>query len=198
MKNNKNWLFTLILIGLFAFGISGCDNDTTDEENTEGTNNGNNNGSGSNSSTNEFSFNGETYKFTSGNIDYFGNYYSESAKNMEISINSNSKIILIDILVPNEKNILVSGTYNYSDEPNENFPPFSFCSLIIQNEMNTFNLNSVYKSTGGTVIVTVSGSGEQAIYTISVNCPMKDFEGNLSGNLTGKYIGKLSYTDYSD
>lgn len=132
---------------------------------------------------NSFVINGTTYEFTLGNMKNFGDVFDTSANNVDLNLISNDTIkdLYFEFFVPIGNQKLVSGTYSFAYTCTQ----FTYSAGRIQTpEMN-------YDVTSGTIKISVSGSGNDAIYTIEFDCTIKDVLDLPAGTLKGTYRGTL-------
>ncbi|MCL2093989.1 MAG: hypothetical protein FWH12_07315 [Treponema sp.] len=143
---------------------------------------------------NQFNLGGENYVIWEGEISYHGNWFSNNAVNIDLVLYSDFDSpsyfqITFELNVPNGNESLVAGTYGptTSDDP----PAFTYVSgyVYIENDPGWQMGSEVID---GTLVVTVTGSGSNAVYTIVVNCLLDSFFGPIT--LQGTYRGPL----YSD
>ncbi|MCL2044433.1 MAG: hypothetical protein FWG89_09875, partial [Treponema sp.] len=147
----------------------------------------------------EFTIIGETYEIKNGTMYHFGNFFSESAVNVDLTLSTKDEDswIYFEMFVPNGNNRLVEGTYSpeFPAPPDDDYPPFTYSSgSVVLSDTDT----SYYVS-GGTVEVSVSGSGNSAVYTIVIDCTLVVVVGESiyedAGTLEGTYIGTLLWND---
>ena len=119
-------------------------------------------------------------------LSHYGNYYSNSAVNVDLAFFSDDLYMYFEFFVPNGNNTLVAGTYNISRSADNNHGPFSYSkgrfAFAIEND------EIYYDVTGGSVTISTSGAGANLIYNISLNLTMEDDDGQ-AGTLTGDYRG---------
>ncbi|MCL2067358.1 MAG: hypothetical protein FWG99_07835 [Treponema sp.] len=133
-----------------------------------------------------FTLRGKTYTFgQEGEIQDYGSEFSlclftEQTEDLYI-------IIEFDLYGPENSDVLVAGTYNMS----ETNKPFTFDFGCV--DMNTKDDSNYYYVSGGTVKVTVSGKGENATYTITIDCTLEDDDEKPAGTVKGTYKGPITY-----
>lgn len=147
---------------------------------------------------NKFTIIGDTYEVSEGNgaMHYWGDYYDNNTDNVILGILFGNvpeiSSIEINFLVPIGNDRLVAGTYNFSQD----YTQFTYAP---EDSVIRFYGNSIsYCIKEGTVKISVSGTGENAIYTIEINCTLEDEDGNVTGTVTGTYRGTLGWRDRRD
>lgn len=160
---------------------------------------------------NEFAFDGRTYDFSAGfgGIEFWGDYYENGlANDVPISLFMNDEenegdiSIIVDMLVPVGKDRPVVGTYTFDDS----LEPFTF---TYEDEYSYVELNNVvyeddeddeeFAMTGGTVkVLSIVGTGDDAVYTIEVDCTLEDEAGASAGSIQGTWRGTLEWYDESE
>ena len=168
MVNKRFWLVISVMVLVFGMTVVGCDN-----------------GSTSSSGGSVFTIYSSGYF---GAMFYYGHHYSNSANNVDLNLYSESEEIYFEMFVPNGQNRLVEGTYNL----NSNYEQFTYHIGAL------FTDDSVYYVTGGTVKISVSGSGDDAEYTIIFDCILSDENTGAAGTLKGTYTGTLEWYDEED
>ena len=124
-------------------------------------------------------------------MEYFGNYYSSTASNIDIILYSGNIEIYFELFVPNGNNRLVSGTYNLSSSLNDDHGPFTFSFGEIY-----FDDDDYYEVTGGTLTVSSTGQGANTVYTVVFDLDVEDDYG-FSCTASGSYRGSFEWDDYS-
>ena len=123
-------------------------------------------------------------------MEYFGNYYSNSAANIDVMLVSDNIEIYFEMFVPNGNNRLINGTYNISRASNDNHRPFTFSYGEIYLD------DDDYEVIGGSITITSSGSGANISYNIDFNLTLEDDYGRTR-TATGSYRGSFVWDDYS-
>jgi len=176
MVNKRFWLVISVMVLVFGMTVVGCDDGSTS----------------SSGGDNVFTISGKTYGIVGGEMMHYGHYYSTSANNVDLVLFSEDVYIYFEMFVPVANNRLVAGTYSLSQAANEDFPPFTYAYGATGTE------DFDYSVTGGTVQVSVSGSGNNAVYTITIDCTLiNDDTGAAAGTMKGTYKGTLDWEDES-
>lgn len=130
---------------------------------------------------NRFSVNGMTQQITGGGMWYYGNKYSQRAETVWLELYSENKtIISLNMFVPTGQTKLAAGTYTLDEYHTQ----FTFPGGEVSDaEGNAFGI------IGGTMQVSVSGSGDTAVYTVNVDCTI------TGGTVKGVYRGTLTWKD---
>ena len=141
---------------------------------------------------NRFDVNGSIYQPFTGLITYWGHFFNSSTENVYLGLPTISdEWITVDMLVPNGNNKLVAGTYTFNSD-GATAPAFTFV-----NDDNTSYAEDAAGNklniTAGTVKVSVTGTGDNAIYTIAIDCTLEN-----GGKVKGTYRGKLTWTDETE
>ena len=138
---------------------------------------------------NKFTIAGKTYELSEGEMSFYGNYYSINSNNVDLWLGGTDAEIFIEMFVATSANRLVAGTYNMAD----NYSPLTFHAggAFIDGEYE------YYYITGGTVKIAISGTGDDAIYTITIDCTIEDEDENAAGTIKGTYRGTLEWFDES-
>ena len=139
---------------------------------------------------NRFDVNGETYTITRGGMDYWGNYFNAATDNIFLGLTTgNNEWIALDMLVPNGNNRLVAGTYTFSTATGASIAAYTFVDNNYTSYIQDADNNKL-KITGGTVKISVTGTGDNAIYTILIDCTLEN-----GGIVKGIYRGTLKWYD---
>ena len=140
---------------------------------------------------NFFSINGITYRLYKGEMYYKGPVIPDRSNNIELYLfyedENDYEEIFLDLYIPDGNNRLVEGTYNLT----YNYEPFTCSYGEIQIEKDR-RLLFYYRITGGTLQVSVTGSGDDAIYTINIDCNIEDQNG-LTETVRGTYRGTIAW-----
>ena len=139
---------------------------------------------------NNISVNGVDYTISAGEMVFRGDFYRNNVNLITLMLEGPNIDIDFDMMIPNNTNRLVPGTYRYGS-----FAPFAFpySTTFLYNDIsevtNTFDIRH------GTVVVSVAGSGNNAIYTITIDCALTDENGNTAGTIKGTYQGTLAWSE---
>jgi len=135
---------------------------------------------------NVFVIDGFIYETDIGFFYNYGNYYGENATNIDMFLEGEYIDIYFELFVPNNYDRIIAGTYSLSNEYPP--PPFTFLS----GSMVTFDVyyEAYYEVLDGTLEVSVSGTGDDAIFTIAINCLVEDDYGDIF-RIRGIYRGPL-------
>jgi len=138
---------------------------------------------------NRFNVNGSTYNLYSGQVDYCGHFFNASTENVWLQLaNMYGEWIAVDMLVPNGNNKLVAGTYTFN--PNgATAPAYTFVNNDYTSYAHDIDGNRL-RMTAGTVKVSITGTGDNAVYTIAIDCSLEN-----GGSVKGTYRGTLKWYD---
>lgn len=143
---------------------------------------------------NSFTIDGKLYEVFEGSMDYYGDIYSETAIIVDLELFSEDNIyIYFEMFIPEGNKRLVEGTYNYYFSSDKDYKPFTYCWGGVDIEL--YGKEIYYEIIDGTVTVSVSGSGNNTIYTITVDCNLVDEDNNSAGAIKGTYQGPLEWYD---
>ena len=124
-----------------------------------------------------------------GQVDYCGHFFNTSTENVWLELFTISdERIAIDMLVPNGNNRLVAGTYTFNSS-GATAPAFTF----VNNDYTSYVQDASgirARMTAGTVKVSITGTGDNAVYTIAIDCTLEN-----GGKVSGTYRGKLTWRD---
>ena len=137
---------------------------------------------------NNFSVNGIDYGISSGEMEFYGNWYGNNANNIDLTLEGSNIEIYLEMFVPNNSDRLVAGTYNLVESDNP--MPFTYFSGDM-----AVNDKDFFYIVHGTVVVSVAGSGNNAVYTITLDCTLTDENGDIAGTIKGTYRGTLTWND---
>lgn len=138
---------------------------------------------------NELKYDGKTFGISTGDLDFYGDFYDSGSFNFDLLLYSNTSDF------PDEDNYiyfeffsssateLVSGTYTFN-ATSYAAKTFSYADFYI--EKGSFWASG--EVTGGTVKVAKSGTS----YEFTINC-----DTDTGKKITGYYKGPLEYTDQS-
>ena len=134
---------------------------------------------------NRFEVNGNTYLPYFGGTDYWGHFFNASTENISLTLFTlNSEAIAIDMLVPNGNDKLVAGTYTFNAN-GATAPAYTF----VDNDYTSYvrdTAGNKLKMTAGTVKISFTGTGDNAVYTIAIDCTLEN-----GGKVKGTYRGTL-------
>ena len=147
---------------------------------------------------NRFTFAGNTYDIPEAWMGNFGNDFSDSSVFIGLSFESDEFEIEFWMFVPNGNDRLVAGTYNATPIADDDvYLPFTFA-----NGFAAFYNGEYYEEpeqyvevSDGTIIVSVSGTGNDIVYTITIDCSVVDEDGNNAGLLKILYQGTPIWED---
>ena len=123
-------------------------------------------------------------------MNYFGNYYSGEAVNVDLEFYSDDIEMYFEMFIPNGNNRLIAGTYNVSRSTDDDHTPFTFSYGGIGLDQNGY-----YEVTSGTMTVRSSGTGDNTEYVINFNFNIEDEDG-LAGTMSGDFQGTFEWNDY--
>ncbi|MDR2037329.1 MAG: InlB B-repeat-containing protein [Bacteroidales bacterium] len=138
---------------------------------------------------NRFEANGKTLHPYRGGMDYWGHFFNAATENVFIGLTTiYGEWIALDMLVPDGRNRLVAGTYTFGTAGTS-----AVAYTFVDNDYTSYVQDAdgnKLKMTGGTVKVTVTGTGDDAVYTITVDCMLEN-----DGKVKGTYRGPLKWYD---
>ena len=129
-----------------------------------------------------------TFSGVTGNMYNFGYYYSDRANNIDLELESEDILFYLEMFVPNSTNRLAQGTYNLSNH----YLQFTYSYGEFWTDDHGY-----IEIIGGAITVDVSGSGDNAVYTITFECDTID-EDEKIGTLKGTYRGPLGWEDWEE
>ena len=140
---------------------------------------------------NFFTINDRTYRLHEGEMYHKGQMIPGVSNNIELYLfyedENDYEEILLDLHVPSGNDRLVDGAYTLTFD----YAPFTYSYGEIQIEKNRRLLFN-YRITGGTLQVSASGSGNDAIYTINIDFTIADQNG-LTDTVKGVYKGTIAW-----
>jgi hypothetical protein len=159
---------------------------------------------------NKFSINGETYEINSGYTIHYGDYFGNNLSNIDLFLGeaeAEGVSIYFEMLVPLENEKLIEGIYTFDEEASKAFTYRRGNIWIYKTGGIEYDGEYEYGSevlliNGGTVKIFVSGMGNDAIYTIDVDCTLEvyvfgedGFDTIDGGYVKGVYRGTLNYEE---
>ncbi len=150
----------------------------------------------------EFTLGAKTWNFTNTSIEdniveYFGLDYEGEGSNAGVIVlylrekdrdATDGAYFEIDMLLAEGEDHLLEGTYNFSTSYED--MTFTGISSFYENDETMLN------ATGGTIEVSIEGSGDNAIYTIEIEMSLKtEDSGEPAGTVTGTWRGKLGWVE---
>ena len=144
---------------------------------------------------NKFIINGNTYEITEGEMTFWGVSLDDESNNVDLflSAEDDSVQIYFEMFVPLANDRLTAGTYTLND----NYATFTYSFGDVRIKDDSIPEGGFFFDvTGGTVRVSVSGTGASAIYTIDIDCPLEDFWTGDVGSIKGVYMGNLDWENW--
>ena len=124
---------------------------------------------------------------------YYGNYFSDSATNVDLLFYSDDIELYFEMFVPNGNNRLIAGTYRVSGNQNNDHGPFTFS----YGEVDVADEEMIYDITGGAITINTTGAGTNMVYNISFDLNMEDMDGRAA-TMRGDYQGPIGWSDESN
>lgn len=158
---------------------------------------------------NKFTIGDKTYglsKDRESGMSYDADDCSSQAQYINVSIElEDNCYISIGFFVPMDKDRVPAGTYNCTDDEDD-AAPFTFLDnwsavqvyddVVVDDEGGYIYYQ--YFMTGGTITVAVTGTGDDAVYTITIDCTYYDDNNDGTFSVKGTYRGTFEWYDYSN
>jgi len=140
---------------------------------------------------NIFYLNNNSYFIDEGEIFYYGNYYSQSAINVDLLLFNEdfTNIVYFELFVPNGSDSLVTGTYNLSLSKIDDHLPFSYASGAMYIEEEDRFLDVI----DGVLTAFVTGSGDDEVYFIIIDCIFIDEDTGEEFPVRGTFHGSITW-----
>ena len=142
---------------------------------------------------NIFYLKNKSYFIDEGEIFYYGNYYSQSAINVDLFLFNDefTNVIYFELFVPNGSDSLVTGTYNLSLSKINDHLPFSYAwgEMYIEEEDRFFDVID------GVLTAFVTGSGDDEVYFIVIDCIFKAEDTGEEFPVRGTFRGSITWFD---
>ena len=130
-------------------------------------------------------------------MNHYGNYYSNSAINVDFLIISEHVELYFEMFVPNGNNRLIPGTYNLSTAGHDDHGPFTYS----YGEIDVLLLEEIgyeyFDVLDGTLTITTTGAGANLQYIVAFNLTLED-EFGFTVPMTGEYRGSIEWEDHSN